>query len=198
VKRRIVRNQRQALVRWRVGLTSYRPSDPFWAEVHSIVSTQREKDSWELAEDVEAAVLGKSHYTTTAAASAGSMQNTSLKPLVVPVARKEAPKPAVASRIVTSGIGDRQNAGGDGTSGSVKNSKRKLKRKIAILAPPRPSEALAYAFDYNPPTSGDDDDEENTLAPPSRRRVPRPETWSATNHYTHTHTNHYTHTLNNI
>jgi len=45
------------------------------------------------------------------------------------------------------------------------------------LKPARPSEFLAYAFDYKRPASSDDESGDDQLPGPSRRRVAKPETW---------------------
>jgi hypothetical protein len=78
LKRRTVRHECQALVRWKPGWTAFSPADPFWAEVESVIKRHRDgtsvvrwKDSWEIAEDVDAAMAaaatGRSYYATTTA-----------------------------------------------------------------------------------------------------------------------------------
>jgi hypothetical protein len=201
VRRRTVRDQAQALVRWKAGWTRYTPQDPFWAEVASVIRRERGrslvrwKDSWELAEDVDKALAlaaaGQVLYAPGAREGSPdprvqappSPPAPPPSPAAGPLAAPP-PRPAVAKPQPQRQAPPPRAPSSPPPSPAAKPVRaapplrpRKRKRP-ARSKPPPPSEFLAYQFDYvEPPSSADDSEEEPAAPGPSRRRLARPETW---------------------
>jgi hypothetical protein len=205
LKRRTVRDQEQALVRWKPGYTAHKPGSPFWAEVQAVIQTRRNgqtlvrwRDSWQLAADVDEALAAASAGRVLYASAAGVPASEQAAATVGrPVAR--AARASVESAVAPTPAAVPAPARGAGSAKSGPPSTpprrastgqraapkvpRKRKRKAAPAQAPPPSEYLALtALEYAPPpglSSGSDEEGEDAadVPGPSRRRVAHPETW---------------------
>jgi hypothetical protein len=181
-KRRTVRDQKQALVRWRAGWTAHRPGSPFWEEVHSVINRARDgrtlvrwKDSWEIESDAEAAFAaakaGRVFYATTAGSDDASSSSSRSPPRTNGPGPLPPPSPAAKAAKAP-------RTPPPPPAAKPPKAPRKRKQPPARVKAPPPSEALSYAFDYEePPSSGGEESGEAEPPGASRRRVAKPETW---------------------